>query len=302
MKNYYKYDRHESEWGAFLGDEDNVRLGESWFANDTLDSWRHARMRAPLKAFIDSDENATWLTVGDGRFGTDGHALIEMGAKEVHCSDISDLLLKTAHERGFIKEYSKQNAENLTFPDDAFDYVYCKESFHHFPRPYIALYEMFRVARKAVVLTEPRDGLVDREHFHFILTLIKRILGKDIRQHHFEPVGNYVYSISEREMEKFLLGMHYNFIAYHSINDAYDKGVEYVKFKSKTAGDRMINLRIRLKIFIQDVLVKLKVMKPRLLSVALFKETPNQACIAQMVNNGWVVRNLPSNPYLDEIN
>lgn len=39
--------------------------------------------------------------------------------------------------------------------DDAFDYVLCKDSYHHMPRPMIALYQMLRVARRAVVLIEP---------------------------------------------------------------------------------------------------------------------------------------------------
>lgn len=122
-------------------------------------------MYSLVKPFIDFDSESTWLTVGDGRYGTDGHALMNMGVKNVHCSDISDTSLKIGNAEGFIGDYSAQNAEALEFSDNQFDYVLCKEAFHHFPRPVIALDEMFRVANKAVIVIEPRDVLIDKGHF-----------------------------------------------------------------------------------------------------------------------------------------
>ncbi|WP_158308790.1 methyltransferase domain-containing protein [Desulfocurvibacter africanus] len=76
----------------------------------------------------------------------------------------------------FIPEYSVENAEKLSFANGSYDYLLCKEAFHHFPRPMIALYEMLRVARKGIVLIEPNDNGADG----------------------FEECGNYVYSLSRR--------------------------------------------------------------------------------------------------------
>jgi ubiquinone/menaquinone biosynthesis C-methylase UbiE len=60
--------------------------------------------------------------VGDGRYGTDANYLLEHGL-EVHASDIQDDLLKIGNERKFIKDFSKQNAESLSFLDNKFDFV-----------------------------------------------------------------------------------------------------------------------------------------------------------------------------------
>ncbi|MGI9201850.1 MAG: class I SAM-dependent methyltransferase, partial [Woeseiaceae bacterium] len=299
MSNHVKYDRLGAEWEDIGSGGDRSETAQTWFRKDTLDAWRHNRMRAPLKSVIDEKPQASWLTVGDGRYGTDGHALMEMGAENVHCSDISDALLAIGKEKGFIDEYSAQNAEDLSFDDGSFDYVYCKESFHHFPRPYVALDEMFRVCKKAVVLTEPRDGSVDKGFFHPFFAALKMLLGRNkSRGHGFEPAGNYIYSISEREMEKFLLGMHYTVIAFCSLNDAYKEGIEFVEMGSRKKTDRRLRAQIRFSIFVQDLLVFLKLYKPRLLTVALFKEPPSESLLARMRQDGWDVRTLPKNPYL----
>ena len=35
------------------------------------------------------------------------------------------------------------------FEDNSFDIVFTKESMHHWPRPYLGIYEMLRVAAKS---------------------------------------------------------------------------------------------------------------------------------------------------------
>ena len=39
--------------------------------------------------------------------------------------------------------------------DNSVDFVQCKESFHHFPRPMVSFYEMMRVARYGVLCASP---------------------------------------------------------------------------------------------------------------------------------------------------
>lgn len=232
---YFEYDRHVEHWDEMLSDPDKKKRSETWFDKNTLDRWRHDRMREPLLPIVEFDPDASWLTVGDGRYGADGNHVLSLGAKNVHCSDISDALLKEGAEKGFIAEYSAQNAESLSFVDNSFDWVYCKESFHHFPRPYIALYEMFRVCKKGVILTEPRDQAIDRAPMNWVLKTVKKILGRgdgEYHYHSFETVGNYVYTLSEREIEKFALGMHYRYVAFSGVNDAYVNGVENVQMDS----------------------------------------------------------------------
>lgn len=232
-------------------------------------------MHQVLDPFI--EPGGEWLTVGDGRFGSDAQYIISKGAN-AHASDISATLLKIASDKGLIGSYSAQNAEALSFEDDSFDYVYCKESFHHFPRPYIALNEMFRVARKAVILTEPRDVDIDRGRFSRIIEWANRLRGKH-SYHEFEEVGNFIYRLSQHELEKFMLGMHYRHIAFKPMNDAY--------FPDDTTGTKTLR-----KIRLFDALHRLGVRKSMLLNAALFKTPPSTS------PDGWVYKVLPQNPYL----
>jgi ubiquinone/menaquinone biosynthesis C-methylase UbiE len=293
-----RYDRSQQEWDEVLSDPERQRVGQSWLRDDTLDAWRHARIRAPLKTFVDQDPAGTWLTIGDGRYGTDAHYLLGLGAKSVHCTDISDTLLKIGHNHGFIQAYSAENAEALGFADHAFDYVYCKESFHHFPRPWRALDEMFRVARKAVILTEPRDRVVDRARWSLLPRLLKRLLGKDRQQHYFEPVGNYIYSLSEREIEKFMLGMHHTHVAFLASNDAYVPGVEFSALASSSPADRRLRSKVQGRIKRLDALTRLGLVESTLLTAALFKAAPAPALANALARDGWALKQLPQNPYL----
>ncbi len=292
------YDKHEAEWDKVLNDAERQLVGETWFLSDTLDSWRHQRMREPVKPLASMDKDASWLTIGDGRFGSDAHFLLSLGVSNVHCTDISDTLLKIGNERGFIGTYSAQNAEAIQFADEAFDYIYCKEAFHHCPRSYIALHEMFRVAKKAVVITEPWDDVVEPAPFSILLRLARRLMGRKNTEHGFESVGNYVYSISPREVEKFLLGMHYSCVAFFSVNDAYFSGIEFIKLNSRSPKDLLIKLKLKVRIFILDILCWLKIKRPSMLIAILFKEQPTRQLIASLKTYGWLVKEMPKNPYL----
>lgn len=296
--NATEYKEYAEEWEKALTEPERIRIANTWFDTDTLDAWRHANMRAPLVPIIRADPAASWLTVGDGRFGTDGHFLLASGAQNVHCTDISDTLLKIGRERGFITSFSAQNAEQLSFKEESFDYVYCKESFHHFARPYAALYEMYRVAKKGVILTEPRDTSIDKEPFELLKDLAKTLLGRKTRSSHgFEPIGNYIYSISEKELEKALMGLDGSTIATIGCNDAYQEGIEFVSMRSSAPQDVALQNAIRSKIKRLDLLCKFRLKKSTLLSAVLFKTPPDTQLCSTMTHKGWTLHHLPKNPY-----
>lgn len=78
---------------------------------ESIDFWRHERMYNTLSPFI-QDKKDRWLTVGDG-VGTDANWLQDQSLAVV-ASDISDVILTKAHEKGYVKEFSKENAEHLS--------------------------------------------------------------------------------------------------------------------------------------------------------------------------------------------
>ncbi len=245
-----------------------------------------------IKLFGDS----SWATVGDGRYGTDAMYLASKGIK-VTATDIDDRLLKLAHEKGLIDAYQKQNAEKLSFDDKAFDFIYCKEAYHHFPRPTIALYEMLRVAKRGCVLLEP----IDREIASWVQQLflstknfIKRALKKPVSRDFFEEEGNYLFSVSKREFEKIALGLGHRFIIFKGINDIYLEGMEDTKLDTRS---RLYKKMLRKK-RVYDALSRLGLIPYNLLFTAFIKEHLNDETICSLRSEGYEVIELPKNPYL----
>jgi SAM-dependent methyltransferase len=58
--------------------------------------------------------------------------------------------------------WSEQDAEHLTYDDAAFDLVVVHSGLHHCHSPHRALLEMYRVARRGVLIFEPYDNVLTR--------------------------------------------------------------------------------------------------------------------------------------------
>jgi len=198
------YDDAKQAWLERMEQFSSASREDPWLNKKSLDAYRHFRMRFPLKFLINSDQ--TFLTLGDGRYGSDAQFIIEAGGN-VHASDLDSTLLELAAGKGLINTYSAQNAEDLDFSDNSFDYVVIKEALHHFPRPYLALYESFRVCRLGVILIEPTDP-PRKAIMRILKDIMNSFLRKKVRfqsDFGFEPAGNFVYTLSIRELQKFLL-------------------------------------------------------------------------------------------------
>lgn len=305
MAEHIKYDNHEKEWEKVINVESRKKIASTWLEkNDTIDRWRHDRMYNLLKPLVNYDTNLNWLTVGDGRYGTDANALLSLGVKNVMCSDISDKLLRIGNENGFINQYSAENAEKMSFKNERFDFVLCKEAYHHFPRPHIALHEMFRVAKLGVILIEPCDSKISTPFIDILFPFIKKIRRKILKReyddsgHAFEPVGNYVFSVSERELEKVQLGMHRRYLAFHAINDYYESGFEFLHFDTLKQSEQKKIDKAKRSIKRRDRLVKYGLKSPDLLASILFKSNPDPLILKFLDEAGWRVKELPNNPYI----
>lgn len=233
-------------------------------------------------------KNERWLTVGDFS-GIDAAYIKKKGGYTV----ASDLSLKTLEETvlplGLIDECSLQNVEKISFNDNSFDYVCCKEAYHHFPRPPLGFYEMIRVAKKGVIVIEPNDIGISYPILSLIRNLLDRIntgLLKTIwkNQYSYEIVGNYVYKISFREFEKMAVGLDLPMIAVKGFNSAMgarwqSKYIQFIK--------RNLN----------DILCKLTIIPYQHLSIIVFKELPNLDTIKNLKSSNYRIYSLPKNPY-----
>lgn len=72
--------------------------------------------------------------------------------------DISQNMIEGAKKRcGEEVDFVLGDAENLPYPDDKFDIIICNASFHHYPRPKVAVSEIKRVLKKngTLILGDP---------------------------------------------------------------------------------------------------------------------------------------------------
>jgi ubiquinone/menaquinone biosynthesis C-methylase UbiE len=293
------YRQHAEHFKEYIAGGDKEEHAKAWFLDDTVDAWRHQRMYQVIDPILVHDPDARWLTVGDGRAGNDARYIQGKGCNAL-ASDISESLLKEAKELGYIPDYNTENAEALSFEDAAFDYVLCKESYHHFPRPMVALYEMLRVCGKGVLLIEPNDVHINQSVLNslvrYLKSAIKLLLRRSLSKHTFEESGNYVYSISRREIEKVALGLNYKMVAFKGINDAYFTGVEYEKLADKGPLQR----KTRALIGLLDLLCGLRLIDHGLLAVLVLKAEPTAELIQRLDKAGYKVVLLPENPYISD--
>jgi SAM-dependent methyltransferase len=268
----------------------------TWTRDDTVDAWRHRRMYGLLDPLIEAYPGASWVTIGDGRYGNDAHYLLSRGVN-VLATDISDTLLREAAAAGYIRKFRQENAEHLSFGDGAFEFVLCKESYHHFPRPALGLYEMLRVARTAVILLEPNDRFMSEGVLEAASLAAFRLRARLLRRPHsrneFEVSGNYTYPVSRRELEKVALGLDLPQIAFRGFNDAYAHGVEC----SEAVGSSQVFRRVRRRIQALDLLTRLGLYKATNLAAALFRSEVSAAARAALHSAGFRVTDIPRNPH-----
>ncbi len=104
-------------------------------------------------------------------------------------------------------DWCTQDAENLTVPDESVDLVAVSAGLHHCRSPHRALLEMYRVARRAVLVLESRDGFLMRlgarlglvDDYELTAVAAHGLQAGGVRN---TNVPNYVYRWTEREVAK----------------------------------------------------------------------------------------------------
>ena len=299
MPHKESYDRH-NEWynKHFPSEQSKTDMYKKIRHADkhNVSSWLQNIFFSCLEPLLDSKDK-NWLTVGDA-YGFDAQHILSSNNMAM-ATDLNTDFLNVAVKEGIVSVCAAENAEKLTFEDERFDYVLCKESYHHFPRPYAAVYEMLRVAKIAVVIIEPQDPVARMP----LLLLINNLLANNVRllnkiwknRFSYEPVGNFVYKVSEREFEKLAAGLGLKMVAFKKINpNFWFKGAESIPTSNK---NRKF-LFIRLKRIVLDILVSLKIIPSQVLASIIFKQAPDDDTIDLLRRSGYRLVNIPVNPYL----
>ncbi|HZQ82804.1 MAG TPA: methyltransferase domain-containing protein [Gaiellaceae bacterium] len=106
-----------------------------------------------------------------------------------------------------------QDAEQLTYEDDTFDFAVISAGLHHCASPHRALLELYRVARRGVLALEARDSALMRiaqragvvDEFELTAVADNEFASGGVRN---SAVPNYVYRWTEREVEKTIASAH----------------------------------------------------------------------------------------------
>jgi hypothetical protein len=158
---------------------------------------------------------------------------------------------------------------------------------------------MLRVARKAVILIEPVDIGIQMPFIVFLKNSLDvfstELINKIWRNRFsFETVGNYVYKISEREIEKIAMGLNYPLIAFKGINDYHSNTLDF----SQPTTNLTLFRKVKTRIILKNILSKLGLIPYQLQSCIIFKEYPNKSILKQLNEHGYKVIQLKRNPYL----
>lgn len=235
------------------------------------------------------------MTVGDK--GSDAYYLQKMGFRHITATNIDDSQLNYLKETGILSGIAVKaiNAERIDLADNSVDFVLCKESFHHFPRPPIAFYEMLRVCREAVILIEPKDSirlkLLDGAKV-IIKTILRR---KRVVEHLFEHCGNYLFRLSEHEVKKMMIALQKDYIAVKYSNSFYLSSIAH-----RTTAHLIPFFIQRLGVFTQDVFCKLGLLNYGLITMIVFKTGVPIDLKESLSKHGFKVISLPKNPYLNK--
>jgi SAM-dependent methyltransferase len=209
---------------------------DKWLVDDNADYWGSNISLRDMEPFFASLPPSTFLTVGDGMGGKEAAFLKKLGHRAV-ASDICTEVLTEAKRRGIIDDFRRENAEDLSFPDGSFDYALVKGSLHHMQRPYLAIYEMLRVARKGIVIIEPHWSYADPFGLKVCLRyLVGRLLklcslprAAKTPPPAFEPSGNLVLRFHPYELAQCAIAIGCAAFTYGYSHKYYEPGCERIK-------------------------------------------------------------------------
>jgi SAM-dependent methyltransferase len=272
--------------------EDVGVIRDLFTCRDSVDAWQHERMLRFLSPIINTYPDADWLTVGDA--GADGWILRNHGVKAVTASSISDARLKKARELGYLNgiQVRALNAEQLELSTASFDLLLCSQTYHHLRRAPLGFYEFMRVSRIGFVLIEPAE--CSNRPLDAVRTVAKILLRRRRPIYDsFEPAGNYIYRVAERDVFRMLAAVGIRWYAIKVFNN-----FNSYWLASQRRDALLAKLIFKLVVGVQDVMSLCRLMSPGMCVV--FVPTGQLAESAQALLRAarFRVVSIPVNPYV----
>jgi 2-polyprenyl-3-methyl-5-hydroxy-6-metoxy-1,4-benzoquinol methylase len=306
-----RFHREQQAWfEEDFSNESRKAIHESWLDETSASAWLHERMFEMIRPYAVALRDGRWLTIGDSRYCLDSVLLRRLfDLENVLPSDVSSAGPEEAKAMGLIDEYAVENVESLSFEADDFDVVFCKETYHHLPRPSVGLYEMLRVARQSVILIEPQAYMLSSLKRGWGATITAKLASKlkrgrftaleateiTLPEASYEQSGNYVYRLSYPEVEQIVRGLGLPGFAWKGFCSCYIKGVEFARADEKDPVFRKIKSRIDRaeEAFRLDGAPVYSY--PKAVAV-LFKRLPSESVLDDMRSAGFEVQTDTTNP------
>jgi ubiquinone/menaquinone biosynthesis C-methylase UbiE len=168
--------------GQPMGSERAKELARSMFNRhaaryDATFAGKHsARMKKAALACLEGPPRGALLDVGCGPGLLLATLAVNNPELRLAGLDIAPEMIRVATERlGVRAEIKLGDAESLPWEEASFDYVFCVDSFHHYPNPKSALSEFHRVLKPngQVVLADPTAPLPVRGVLNSIVRLLR---------------------------------------------------------------------------------------------------------------------------------
>ena len=229
-----------------------------------------------LESFVHTLAGESAVTICDGRAVEASY--LKSNGLVVTATDLYPDYLRKAFEKGDIDNFSEENAENLSYKTEEFDWGVVKAGLHHLPRPVIGIYELLRVSKKGALILEGHDG--------YFLRVLRKYL---FRHRDWEPSGNYVYRFRRRELEKLCLALDIPAYAVKTSFLPWSRKHEDIKKNELGYSARILFYR-----FINCIFSS----QGNNFTAVIFKIVPTKNQIKSLKKNGFHYVKLPRNPYL----
>jgi SAM-dependent methyltransferase len=104
-------------------------------------------------------------------------------------------------------QWSYQDAHDLNYDDNSFDFAFVTDGLHHCSSPHRAMLEMYRVARRGIIVIESRNSLLMRAANHLGLSPeyeVEAVVGSEFKSGGVNntDIPNYIYRWTESDFEK----------------------------------------------------------------------------------------------------
>lgn len=164
-----------------------------------MDFYRRVLNSLLKEGSLTLDDNV--LVVCGGTF--DIQTLRDMDFRNVTISNLDDRYDEECKPFAWVK----QDAEQMTMPDQSCDWAFVHAGLHHCGSPHKAMTEMYRVSRKGIVVIEARDSMLMRCAARLGFTVcyeLEAVCTNDWVRGGLRngAVPNYIYRWTEREVRK----------------------------------------------------------------------------------------------------